>query len=112
MGAYHKSIWAFIGKLSSGEVSAERTGNIYYSSKIIHKHYIICNTNIWHSELTHFFPYSDQQPLNPLQRSDSLESTQSEREFRKKYQAITHRMVHRKSSAVMYSKILERTFGN
>ncbi len=26
-------------------------------------------------------------------------------------QAITHRRVHRKSSAIMYSKILERTFG-
>ena len=49
--------------------------------------------------------------LAPMHRSDSLESTQSEREFKKKYQAITHRMVHRKSSAVMYSKILERTFG-
>ena len=49
--------------------------------------------------------------LTPIHRSDSLESTQSEREFKKKYQAITHRMVHRKSSAVMYSKILERTFG-
>lgn len=47
----------------------------------------------------------------PLQRSESIESTMSEREFRKKYQAITHRMVHRKSSAVMYSRILERTFG-
>ena len=46
-----------------------------------------------------------------MHRSDSLESTQSEREFKKKYQAITHRMVHRKSGAVMYSKILERTFG-
>ena len=47
----------------------------------------------------------------PLHRSASIESTQSEREFRKRYQAITHRMVHRKSSAVMYNKILERTFG-
>ena len=114
MGAYHKSIWAFIGKLSSGEVSAERTGNIYHSSKIIHKHhknlYVILIFGILNLLIT--FSYSDQQQLNPLQRSDSLESTQSEREFRKKYQAITHRMVHRKSSAVMYSKILERTFGN
>ena len=54
---------------------------------------------------------SGDNTLAPMHRSDSLESTQSEREFKKKYQAITHRMVHRKSSAVMYSKILERTFG-
>ena len=47
----------------------------------------------------------------PLRRSASIESTQSEREFRRRHQAITHRMVHRKSSAIMYNKILERTFG-
>ena len=55
--------------------------------------------------------FSEESKMVPLTRSDSVESTQSEREFRKKYQAITHRMVHRKSSAVMYSRILERTFG-
>ena len=49
--------------------------------------------------------------LYPIRRSASIESTQSEQEFRKRHQAITHRMVHRKSSAVMYGKILERTFG-
>ena len=47
----------------------------------------------------------------PLKRSASIESTQSEKEFSKKYQAITHRMVHRKSSAIMYSRILDRSFG-
>ena len=55
--------------------------------------------------------YLGDEQLTALHRSDSLESTQSEREFRKKYQAITHRMVDRKSRAGMYSKILERTFG-
>lgn len=58
-----------------------------------------------------FYLFSEESKMVPLQRSESMESTMSEREFRKRYQAITHRMVHRKSSAVMYSRILERTFG-
>ena len=65
--------------------------------------------NAWYTFLSNF--KIGDNTLAPMHRSDSLESTQSEREFKKKYQAITHRMVHRKSSAVMYSKILERTFG-
>ena len=76
----------------------------------IHHFAWIYNFSIWQSFSRIIFS-AEESKMVPLQRSDSLESTQSEREFRKKYQAITHRMVHRKSSAVMYSRILERTFG-
>ncbi|XP_076327252.1 uncharacterized protein LOC143234082 [Tachypleus tridentatus] len=44
----------------------------------------------------------------PLQRSESNESTLSEREFRKQYKAVTHRMIHRKSSMELYKRISNR----
>ncbi|XP_022249514.1 uncharacterized protein LOC106465477 [Limulus polyphemus] len=43
-----------------------------------------------------------------LQRSESTESTLSEREFRKQYKAVTHRMIHRKSSMELYKRISSR----
>ncbi|XP_024084743.1 uncharacterized protein LOC106669477 isoform X2 [Cimex lectularius] len=43
-------------------------------------------------------------------RKDSIESTHSEEEFRRKYQAITHRMVHRKSSLEMYKRLASKCF--
>lgn len=46
-----------------------------------------------------------------LTRSESTESTSSEHEFLKQYQAVTHRMIHRKSSVEMYKRIATRTFG-
>ncbi|XP_023229542.1 uncharacterized protein LOC111629864, partial [Centruroides sculpturatus] len=45
-----------------------------------------------------------------LQRSDSSESTSSEQDFLKQYQAVTHRMIHRKSSVEMYKRLLNKTF--
>ncbi|XP_043234783.1 serine/arginine repetitive matrix protein 2-like isoform X2 [Amphibalanus amphitrite] len=46
----------------------------------------------------------------PLARCPSTESTESEREFRRRYQAISHRMVHRKSSGHMFTHSAGGTF--
>lgn len=45
------------------------------------------------------------------ERRDSQESTESERNFRKKYQATTQRIVHRKISGEMYKRIQTKCFG-
>lgn len=61
------------------------------------------------------FPFlmtDDSDVSSPRSRSDSVESTHSEEEFRRRYQAITHRMVHRKSSLEMYKRLASKCFGN
>jgi len=47
----------------------------------------------------------------PLARTSSGESTLSEREFAKKFTALTHRMVHRKASGETYRRLANNCLG-
>lgn len=76
----------------------------------INKHLLFCEdlSNTFHIYL--FFNV-DIKCSPELKRRDSIESTCSEHEFRVKYQTITHRMVHRKSSLEMFKRIASKSFG-
>ena len=47
----------------------------------------------------------------PVTRTSSGESTMSEKEFRKKFTALTHRMVHRKASGETYRRLASNSLG-
>ncbi|EEC08888.1 hypothetical protein IscW_ISCW018669, partial [Ixodes scapularis] len=55
-------------------------------------------------------PSSSSSSSPSPSRADSPDSTESEREFRRHYVTITHRMIHRKASVEMYRRVAHRCF--
>ncbi|XP_049799703.1 uncharacterized protein LOC126235011 [Schistocerca nitens] len=68
--------------------------------------------HVWQKPESKSQDKDDKASDGTSERRDSLESTISERDFRRKYQAITHRMVHRKATVEMYRRLANDSFAD
>ncbi|XP_047106142.1 uncharacterized protein LOC124775355 [Schistocerca piceifrons] len=68
--------------------------------------------HVWQKPESRSQDKDDKASDGTSERRDSLESTISERDFRRKYQAITHRMVHRKATVEMYRRLANDSFAD
>ena len=101
---YMSSLWAYIGQKDELEVWGHKSNKLTISS-----------TSKSNGEKLEQQPSVDNSSSSSsksnLARTDSNESTYSERDFRRQYESVTHRMIHRKASIEMYKRIMSKSFG-
>lgn len=92
------------GKPTAHEHAHDPDMGIYRASYTLGSWICIADRDSWRrNEVT-----SDKKYVENTERRGS---TDSEKDFRKKYQAITHRLVHRKSCVEMFRRQSSNSFG-
>lgn len=108
--------------MTNGKIRGTGSSPCVVPSPFAHEHHHELEQGIYHGSYSHGswicigdkdFWRKNETPSDAKysESSERRASTESEKEFRKKYQAITHRLVHRKSCVEMYRRQSSNSFG-